>query len=226
MSAPLIVFSGLDGAGKTTQINLLIEDFTSRGLRPHRIWIRGGYTPILEAVKRVLRRSPVRVLPPSGPSEARSRALSGRRLNIWLVLSILELLIICGLVVRALRVLGRPVICDRYVHDTELDFRLNFPEKTVSNWLLFRFLKRIASKPTSALMLLIPVEESLTRSRLKAEPFPDSRETLEQRLAHYRHISKAEHFKVLDCTQPVSVVAAEITRTVAVPKAKCLNGKL
>ena len=215
MSAPLIVFSGLDGAGKTTQIDLLVEDFRRRGLRPYRIWIRGGYTPIFEAAKRLLRRSPVTVLPPSGPSEARSRGLSGKRLDIWLMLSILELLIICGLVIRALRAIGRPVICDRYIHDTELDFRLNFPEKTVSNWLIFRFLKRIASKPTSALMLLIPVEESLTRSRLKAEPFPDSRETLEHRLAHYRTISNTEQFTMVDCTQPVAVVAAEIGRTVA-----------
>jgi dTMP kinase len=127
-------------------------------------------------------------------------------------------MIICGLVVRALRAIGRPVICDRYVHDTELDFQLNFPEKNVSNWLLFRFLKRIAAKPTSALILLIPVEESLTRSRLKAEPFPDSPETLEQRLAHYRRIAKIECFKVFDCTRPISVVAGEIGRTVALKK--------
>jgi dTMP kinase len=95
-----------------------------------------------------------------------------------------------------------------------LDFQLNFPEKNVERWFLFRVLKQIASKPSKAFMLLIPVEESLTRSRLKAEPFPDSRETLEQRLGHYNLISKLECFKVFDCTQPVSVVAAEIGRFV------------
>ena len=149
--------------------------------------------------------------------------MRGRRLNVWLLLSILDLMILCGLVIRVLRAVGRPVICDRYIHDTELDFQLNFPEKDVSNWLLFRFLKRIAPKPTSALMLLIPVEESLTRSRLKAEPFPDLPETLERRLAHYRRISKVEHFKVLDCTQPVSVVAFEIGLAVTPEKLGRLN---
>lgn len=218
MSAPLIVFSGVDGAGKTTQINLLVEDFRSRGFRPHRVWIRGGYTPIFLTAKRLLRKSAPKLLPPSGPSESRTHAMRGRRLNIWLTLSILDLMILCGLVVRVLRAIGRPVICDRYVHDTELDFQLNFPEKNVSAWLLFRFLKRIAPKPTSALMLLVPVEESLTRSRLKAEPFPDSRETLERRLAHYIRISTQEAFTVLDCTRPVPVVANEIGRKVAAVK--------
>ena len=216
MSAPLIVFSGLDGAGKTTQINLLVEDLRNRGSRPCRIWIRGGYTPIFEIAKRLLRRAPVGVLPPAGHSEQRTRVMNGRLLDLWLVLSILDLILLCGIGIRLLRASGRPVICDRYIHDTELDFQLNFPARQVNNWLLFRLLKRIAPKPTNALMLLIPVEESLTRSRLKDEPFPDTRETLERRLAQYRQISRVNRFKVFDCTQPVSVIAAEIGRTVEV----------
>ena len=48
----LLTFSGLDGAGKSTQINLLVDWFEKRGNKVSCLWARGGYTPGFEILKR------------------------------------------------------------------------------------------------------------------------------------------------------------------------------
>ena len=54
---PLIVFSGVDGAGKSTQIELLEIELGEQGRSFVRCWARGGYTPLFTFCKRLLRRA-------------------------------------------------------------------------------------------------------------------------------------------------------------------------
>ena len=77
------------------------------------------------------------------------------------------------------------IICDRHIKDTEIDFRLNFPKEKFYNWWLWKFLKFSLKKPKKYFIATIPVGESMRRSKLKNEPFPDSKEVLEKRLAIY-----------------------------------------
>ena len=55
-SASLVIFSGMDCSGKSTQISALMESFKQRGERPIYIWLRVGYTPLFNAMKSLLRR--------------------------------------------------------------------------------------------------------------------------------------------------------------------------
>ena len=56
MSGSLFVFSGLDGAGKSTQIDLLTARLRQDGTRSQVLWSRGGYTPGMLLLKRIARR--------------------------------------------------------------------------------------------------------------------------------------------------------------------------
>ena len=51
----LITFSGMDGAGKSTQISILKNTIKSNGQRCFVLWARGGYTNNFEFLKKVIR---------------------------------------------------------------------------------------------------------------------------------------------------------------------------
>lgn len=210
----LITFSGIDGAGKSTQIALLRRHLAQSGCDGIYLWSRGGYTPLFEGFKRLMRRLPVRTLPPPGQSTQRTQAFAkGWIRQLWLVLALLDLAWLYGVQVRWWQRRGRVVICDRYLWDTLIDFQLNFPDQRIKHWVLWRVLAHLTPQPTVAFLLLVPVEESIRRSDIKREPFRDSPGTLVQRLAHYKTLvqEKDKYWHYLDGRRPAPDLAAEIS---------------
>lgn len=217
LSDSLFVFSGLDGAGKSTQIDLLAERLRQRGKRVRILWARGGYTPGMVLLKKILRRwLGNSTMPASGHSEQRSAAFANSRTRWWWqTLALLDLGLYYGIWLRLQLLLGKSVICDRYLPDTQLDFQLNFRDDNVTSRALWKCLQAICPTPTAAFMLLIPVEESLQRSAVKNEPFPDSQVALQERLQFYRTLAAQENtWHVIDGLQPIDVVAKEVDTTV------------
>ena len=207
----LITFGGLDGAGKSTQIALLTDYLVKSGRKPVYIWTRGGYTAGLQGLKTLSRRFLQRKLPPSGTSPQRSQAFSKwwvRRL--WLSLALLDLLWVYGVQIRWHRYRGRLVLCDRYLWDTAIDFRLNFPQEKLDHYWLWRLLERISPQPDASFLMLLSVEESRRRSEMKGEPFPDPPEVLRQRLACYQELIPRVPFQVLDGSQPITTLFNQI----------------
>lgn len=212
VSGKLIVFSGIDGAGKSTQIDLLVERLRRRGLRPLVFWSRIGYTPGMMWLKWILRRVfPAQIVPPVGDSQRRAAVMARQSTRKWwLRLSILDMGWHYAIWLRGMRWLGYTVICDRHVVDAEMDFKLNFPDQSVEHWWLWKFLKCTATRPSSAFMLLVPVQVSQQRSQQKKEPFPDSYHRLEQRLAGYRKHCEVGEWCLLDGTMEVVALSKQI----------------
>ena len=103
--------------------------------------------------------------------------------------------------------LGLKVICDRYIFDTSIDFKLNFPQEKVDKWLIWKLLNLIALKPKKHFVMTISIEESIKRSKLKNEPFPDSADALGKRLNHYiRFISNNSSAVHIDGTNSIDYV--------------------
>lgn len=207
----VIVFSGLDGAGKSTQIDLLIHYLHDNGIKTKYIWTRGGYTSGIEFIKQTARKLLGKKLPPPGRNTQREKTLkkTGVR-KVWLYLAILDLIRIYGFQIRLLKLANTTVVNDRYIEDTLIDFTLNFPGENVREYLLWKILEKVAVRPDFSFMLLIPVEESLRRSELKDEPFPDSPEVLESRLKAYKKLVQQEVYHEVDCLQHVDEVFAKI----------------
>jgi len=183
----MIVFSGLDGAGKSTQINLLTDTYTKAGKTSIIFWSRGGYSPGMMLLKSLFIKKKRKL------EECDDSAIINRNKQFsnplirktWLFLSILDLMYFYGVYIRFKELLGVKVICDRYIFDTSIDFRLNFPQEKVDKWLIWKLLNIIALKPKKHFVITISIEESIKRSKLKNEPFPDSIDVLKKRLNQY-----------------------------------------
>jgi len=202
----LIAFSGLDGAGKSTQIELLKSYFEQSGKKVKLFWSRGGYTPGMQALKNVMRMYKSSKIPlDHGNSEQRNKSFSNPNVRkIWLSLAILDLILYYGIYLRFKSLVGVKVICDRYIFDTHIDFKLNFPHEDVEKWLLWKILLFTAPKPKRHFVLTIPVVESIRRSALKDEPFPDSKEVLELRLKDYLTFVTEQSFAIhIDGTKKI-----------------------
>jgi len=202
----IIAFSGIDGAGKSTQINLLIDYLKENKKRTKYIWARGGYTPGFNFLKKIIRKSGTTTVPKPGRSQERAQAFEAPLMRkIWLILAILDITFLYAVYIRWMEIRGYSIICDRWIDDTLLDFQLNFPQEQVHKWWLWKLYLFCAPKPDRSFLFLIPVEESIRRSKLKNEPFPDSKEVLIERLSQYEAFDSGHWIKI-DGTRSVQDV--------------------
>ena len=211
----IIVFSGTDGAGKSTQIMILKDKLEKKCFRVKHIWARGGYTPLFMLIKNFIRKLFAQNHISKEATKVRDELIKKRLISkIWLSVAIFDMLIYYGLYVRYLSAIGNIVICDRYVDDTCIDFRRNFEDNFKEKSLLWRLLILLVPKPEYAFLLYVPVEDSLKRSQLKNEPFPDSPDTLAYRLCCYldESVFSSKRFYKIDCRQSIKEVSLQINK--------------
>ena len=130
-----IVFSGLDCSGKSTQIELLNNSFKARNQKSLVFWSRGGYTPGFQKLKDVLRMFSRNKLPKSGNSPKRDKAFSNPLIRrIWLIIAMIDLFYYYVIYLRFKYFVGYNIICDRYLMDTNIDFKLAYPQDSTDKW--------------------------------------------------------------------------------------------
>lgn len=212
----LISFSGLDCAGKSTQIELLQEYLCGKGLPVAMIWSRGGYTPGIEGMKNVIRGGKSKA-PEERTAEERKAMMEakprGGKLLPWL--SILDLVFYWGIGFRKKSKGNKILICDRYYWDTYIDFSIKFPNYRFSKWLVWKLMTACYRKPDVSFVLTVTPEESMRRSELKFEPFPESKEKREIRLNLYlQEIKNGRWQYEIDCMRPIESIQEEIRRIV------------
>lgn len=217
-----VTFSGIDCCGKSTQIELLVRDLEDSGRKSFRMWLRIGYTPGFSAVKSGLRRMLGRKATPPGHTAERTAFMNkGWKRRAWLYVAIADLFLQTGLRIRWNRALGRTVICDRYLTDSEFDLAMNFPDDEVTRWWSWRLMRAMAAKPDAAFLINISFEESVRRSVEKNEPFPDNEERRRRRAAMYENSVRDGAWVVIDGTLSIAEIHEIISaRVLIAPRAE------
>jgi len=211
MRASLITLSGLDGCGKSTQTMKLLDLFRGQGQRPVYLWSRGGYTQGMESLKKVVRMMAKRALPPPGHSPQRDRAFHKSRVRrTWLRLALLDLIRVYGVQVRVWLSLGRPVVCDRYLWDTLVDFGMAFPQEDVAQWTLWRLVGQVAPRPDVSVFLELPADEAWRRAKQKGDPFLLDPAAMARRKNLYDMVMDRAGWTILDARKEPDAVFAEI----------------
>ena len=182
----LFTFSGTDGSGKSTQIRLISKYYKKQKIFTEIIWARGGYTNNLQIAKDIFRRIFKKKIPPPGFSRERDELIKNPIISrIWIYFALLDLFAIWVIYIRFNLLMGKYVICDRFIDDTLLDFEINFPQIKVRSMILYKFLRFAIPKASKSFLFYTDVSLSINRSRLKKEPFPDKKEILRWRLNRY-----------------------------------------
>lgn len=202
----MISFSGIDCGGKSTQIEKVSEALRRQKKRCRVIHSRGGYTPLLEFFKTLVRRDR------SGSAEEHEKYRaevhgSPRKRKLLLWLSILDLGLYYGVYFRLVELFGSRILADRYFWDSYIDFQMKYPEFDFEKWRVWKFARGIYKKPKQSIIYTIPAELSMYRSTLKDEPWPEPVEVRRDRIDRYmKEIERGRWQYVIDATGTIEEV--------------------
>lgn len=212
----IVLFSGLDSSGKSTQIEYLQDFLGNRNKTAVKIWSRGGYTSFMQRAKDVIRIVKSDALPEPGDGESHEKVFSDTIMGrFWLILSILDLIRLYSIQIRLLDQIGLMVICDRYISDTLIDFRMKFPHIDFEDWFLWRLLVKTAASPDYSFYIDISIEESMKRSAEKDEPFSEDIKTRKKRYREYCILKEQNHWQyIVNGSDPKEIVREKIMRII------------
>jgi thymidylate kinase len=211
----IVTFSGLDGAGKSTQTRLLRERLTQHGIRAEIEWVPIAINPSIGHIKTVGKR----ILgslergrrPPADTQHDTAELDPGKRLvrrspvvrHVWSTfVTLANVLSHWRSYLRHLR--AEVVIFDRYSLDTAVKLHTWYGELgnvEFQSWLI----RRLSPRPLSGFLLDVPPERALARKVDKWE-LP----TLTTQAALYRDHCDRYGVRRLDGERPVEELAEEI----------------
>lgn len=164
----IVSFSGIDGSGKTTQINLLTNYCESHDIKYIKKWSKARGTPLIMFMKQLVRAD--KKMNQAKKLEHREQIyMSGWKKKILYVASLLDLCIYWGLYFRVVNHKCKLLILDRYIWDTYVEVSYEFGIDNLEEHFLWKIVKYCAVTPDVSILLDIPADESLKRDLLKGE---------------------------------------------------------
>lgn len=199
----LVCFCGIDGSGKSTHADSLRAVLGECEIETRRVWMRGGYSPLVTWLKARLRGASAAV-PEVGDAQGKLRVYrqpGTRWLWGWLVA--IEQIVQAVFAVRVQRWLGRTLVAERYVPDTLADLSERFGDDAFPASLAGRAMRRLCPRPDAIVFLDVPGDVAFAR---KSDDW--SAEVLEARRRRYRAaLAAMPSVHVLDAQLPLADVS-------------------
>lgn len=152
----LIIFTGIDGSGKTTLTMSLIERLKKEGINATYLWWFSAENSLL---RRTLRSIAPRK---TGSNNGKLPGFSPLR-TLYQYIVFLDYQRQAILSVWFPLILGRNVICDRYVHDVVLSFAMEFGYPETRTRKIMGLLLKLSPRPDVSFFVDIPSGIAITR---------------------------------------------------------------
>jgi thymidylate kinase len=206
----LIAFSGVDGSGKSTQVDLLEKSFekiNQRVLRIRSRWRPVLSLPLLVVMKRlgyarIHRAGGVYIVETLLPSR-------GGLTSLWCILTQVENIVKTGVKLVFPLILGRTVICDRYALDMAVDGMAGLHDPAYRTRLGFQLL-RLLPKPDFAFFMDIDPEVAFKR-----KPDLPSLDDYVERLGLYRELSSRWGVNIVNARVSPDAIHSKIWQRIA-----------
>ena len=192
-----VCFTGMDGSGKTTQAETLIEEMKKKGFVAKYAWNRFEgrmLMPFTAIMKMIFFRGKDAIDNPAEFYGTKKRLLRNHILSIgYQYFLLFDYFFQILFRVRIPLIMGKNIVCDRYVYDIIVDLLVDFNNseekaKTILKNLLYLF-------PKPDLIFLIDVPEEIAYRRKDDTP---SIEYLRERRNIYLNIGKEYGMVILD----------------------------
>ena len=162
----IVSFSGIDSAGKTTQIDKLIAYLDANNVNYIKKWSKARGTPGIEFVKSLIRRDVG--LDERAKAEVRKNIYQNKmKQKLLYIASLFDLCWYWGVYYRVLNITHKYLICDRYLWDTYVELKHDFYNIDIDNSMLWKLVKSLAPVPDVSFVFLVPAELSLQRDIMK-----------------------------------------------------------
>ena len=187
----MYTFSGIDSSGKTTQIELLIQYCNNNNIDVYERWSKGRATPGVLWLKKVFSKDTGKTLSREEILEHREENWSNpKKKYLLLVCSIIDLWWFWGIYYRILNRKHELFICDRYLWDTYIDFKTEFPEYNIDKWIIWKIAMMLSPKPKHSFMFYITADESFKRDNDKGDPDRDELSRKKEKVSKYEVLMK------------------------------------
>lgn len=212
----IIVLSGLDGSGKSTQAKLLAEKLSKLGIESVTIWNRWEpriSAPLIKLAKKYLttKEKVIEKDYSSFTMAKQKRMKSGWKRALWQLMVWCEYLFeVYGRIIIPM-IKGKTIVFDRYFYDTAVDIAINFDLQAVEmEKILSHPLLRFYPKPMALIMIDIEPEIGALR---KSDGTPAA--YLADRKPYYLSIAEILDAPVVDGNKSTEEVSKEIWQIVS-----------
>lgn len=213
----IVSFSGIDSAGKTTQIELLCKYCKEHNIKYRKVWSKARGTPGVLWLKELVRRD--KKMDAEEKAEYRAEVFeNSKKRNLLYVASMLDLCWYWGLYFRILNLTNKLVICDRYVWDTYVEMKeKDFAAIDIDKSVLWKIVKSLAPKPKKSFVFVISPEESLRRDNAKNAAGIEDIEIKQKKISCYMDcVNRHCWTNVMDGMRSVNSLHEDVLKTIGI----------
>jgi thymidylate kinase len=193
----LISLSGIDGSGKSSATQVLLNAFATSDILAFPYWIRFGSVEWLRRNKPVLaiNKLEVSISGTTTALERRQSRLKNPFLRMtWLLLNLAYLILFYNLKVRVSTWFGYVVICDRYIYDALVEIEASLPNNSSLIRLSEFLLTHLCPKPQLAWLFDLAPGEALSRQMYEQSNLAAQKELTFQR---ERYLALQERYQLI-----------------------------